>query len=65
MAASAADLIQDIGLANQTGGTNTITLTAPNTSAYTLTAVGNTTDGANGLPVIAAGNNLQTGRWPA
>ena len=31
MAATAADLITDIGLANAAGGTNTIALTAPNT----------------------------------
>jgi hypothetical protein len=58
LAATAADLITDIGLANAAGGTNTITLTAPPSSPYTLTAVNNTTDGPNGLPVIAAGDNL-------
>jgi hypothetical protein len=57
-AATAADLIADIGLANQAGGSNTITLSAAPSSPYTLTAVDNTTDGATGLPVIAAGNNL-------
>jgi hypothetical protein len=58
-AATAADLITDIGLANAAGGANTITLSAPPSSPYTLTAVNNTNDfGANGLPVIAAGNNL-------
>src|SRR5262245_155935 len=58
MAATAADLINDIGLANTAGGTNTITLTADTSSPYTVTAVDNTTDGPTGLPVIAAGNNL-------
>jgi hypothetical protein len=57
-AATVADLITDIGLANQAGGTNTITLSAAPSSPYTLTAVDNTTDGATGLPVIAAGDNL-------
>jgi hypothetical protein len=52
-AASVSDLIADINAANAAGGTNTITLTAPTTSPYVLTAVDNTTDGANGLPVIA------------
>src|SRR5262249_29480017 len=58
MAATVADLIRDIGLANQAGGTNTITLSAAPSSPSTWTAVDNPTDGANGLPVIAAGNNL-------
>jgi hypothetical protein len=57
-AATVADLVRDIGLANQAGGTNTITLSAAPSSPYTLTAVDNTTDGATGLPVIAAGDNL-------
>lgn len=57
-ALSVSDLIADINLANAAGGANTITLTAPSTSPYTVTAVDNTTDGATGLPVIAAGNNL-------
>jgi hypothetical protein len=55
-AASVADLIADIKAANQHGGSNTITL-APNTP-FPLTAVNNTADGATGLPVIKAGNNL-------
>lgn len=57
-AATVSDLIADINIANSFGGLNTITLTAPTTSPYTLTAVDNTTDGANGLPVIAANDNL-------
>src|SRR5262249_10791677 len=57
-AATAGDLIKDIGLANAAGGANTITLSAAPSSPYTLTGVDNTTDGANGLPVIAAGDNL-------
>jgi hypothetical protein len=51
-------LIADINAANTTGGSNTITLTAPTTSPYVLTAVNNTTSGANGLPVIAANDSL-------
>jgi hypothetical protein len=58
LAATAADLINDINLANAAGGANTITLSAAPSSPYTLTAVDNTTDGATGLPVIAAGDNL-------
>jgi hypothetical protein len=55
-AVSVADLIADINAANLAGGSNTITLAAHKT--FNLTAVNNTTDGANGLPVIAAKNNL-------
>jgi hypothetical protein len=51
-AATVSDLIADINLANKDGGTDTITLTAPTTSPYVLTAVDNNADGANGLPVI-------------
>jgi len=40
-------------LANKAGGTNTITLTAPPSVLYTLSQATKTTDGANGLPVIA------------
>jgi hypothetical protein len=58
IAATASDLIADIKAANQQGGSNTITLVAPTTSPYALTAVDNTTDGATGLPVIAANDNL-------
>jgi hypothetical protein len=47
-AGSVADLIADINAANAAGGSNTIT----------LTAVNNTADGATGLPVIAANDNL-------
>jgi hypothetical protein len=54
-AASVSDLIADINAANQAGGSNTITLTAATTAPYVLTAVDNTTDGANGLPVITKG----------
>jgi hypothetical protein len=57
-AATAADLIADINAANQAGGTNTITLTAPTSNPYILTAVDNTTNGANGLPVIANKDTL-------
>lgn len=57
-------LIADINAANASGGINTIELintgvhiNAPPPS-YELTAVNNTTNGANGLPVIAAGDDL-------
>jgi hypothetical protein len=57
-ASSVAELIADINAANAAGGSNTITLTAGST--FKLNAVDNTTwtDGPNGLPVIAAGNDL-------
>jgi hypothetical protein len=57
-AATVADLIADINAANSAGGMNTITLMAPTTSPYVLTAVDNTTDGATGLPVIARKDTL-------
>jgi hypothetical protein len=57
-AATVADLIADINAANQQGGANTITLAAPTTSPYILTAVNNSTDGVTGLPVIAANDHL-------
>jgi len=57
-AATAADLIADIKAADKAGGANTITLTAPTTSPYVLTAVDNTTNGANGLPQIVKKDNL-------
>src|SRR5215469_15955240 len=57
-AATVSDLIADINAANAAGGSNTITLTAPTKLPYVLTAVNNTTDGATGLPVIAAGDSL-------
>jgi hypothetical protein len=52
------DLIADINAANASGGTNTITLTAPTSNPYVLTAVDNTNDGATGLPVIARKDTL-------
>jgi hypothetical protein len=55
-AGTVADLIADIKAANKGGGSNTITLVAGTT--FTLTAVDNTTDGATGLPVIAANDAL-------
>jgi len=55
-AATVADLIADINAANTAGGSNTIALVAGNT--FTLTALDNSTDGGNGLPVIAANDNL-------
>jgi hypothetical protein len=57
-AASVSDLIADISAANKAGGTSIITLTAPATSPYVLTAVNNTTNGANGLPVIGANKGV-------
>jgi len=58
-AASVSALIADINAANKAGGANTITLTAPTTSPYALTAVNNRSFvGPNGLPVIAAKDNL-------
>jgi hypothetical protein len=56
-AATVSDLIADINAANAAGGSNTITL-APKT-IFTLTQVNNTTPyGSNGLPVIAANDNV-------
>ena len=55
-AATVADLIADINAANLAGGSNTIVLAANTT--FDLTAVNNTTDGANGLPVIAKNDSL-------
>jgi hypothetical protein len=55
-AATVSDLIADINAANTAGGSNTIALTAGTT--FALTAVNNTTDGATGLPQIAANDNL-------
>jgi hypothetical protein len=49
-AAGVNDLTADINAANRAGGANTIVL-APNTT-FDLTKVDNTTNGANGLPVI-------------
>jgi hypothetical protein len=55
-AATVSDLIADINAANSAGGSNTITLAQKTT--FTLTEVNNSTDGGNGLPVIAANDNL-------
>ena len=63
-AATVPTLIADINAANTAGGSNTITLTAPSTSPYVLTAVNNSSVSGvtglnvNGLPVIAAKDNL-------
>ncbi|HVC98721.1 MAG TPA: hypothetical protein VND64_33970 [Pirellulales bacterium] len=54
-AATAADLIADINAANKAGGANSITLTAPTSSPYVLTAVNNSTDGPTGTPEISGG----------
>ena len=55
-AATVADLIKDINLANHYGGSNTITLATCKT--FTMTKADNPTNGGNGLPAIAAKNNL-------
>jgi hypothetical protein len=53
-AASVSALVADINAANANGGTNTIMLAA--NTKFDLTAVNNTTNGANGLPVISGKN---------
>jgi hypothetical protein len=55
-AATVVHLIADINAANAAGGANIIRLVAGKT--FTLSAVDNTTDGATGLPVIAANDAL-------
>lgn len=55
-AANVTELIADVNAANLAGGSNTIAL-VPGTT-FLLDAVNNTTDGATGLPVIAANNDL-------
>jgi hypothetical protein len=57
-AATVSDLIADINAANLAGGSNTITLAAGN--RFTLTSIDNTGESgqSNGLPVIAAGDDL-------
>src|ERR1043165_6063414 len=55
-ASSVAELIADINTANAAGGSNTITLAAGST--FKLASVDNNADGANGLPLIAAGDTL-------
>src|SRR5271157_3798543 len=55
-AATVSDLIADINKANVARGSNTIVLAANTT--FDLTAVNNTTKGANGLPVIAKNDRL-------
>jgi hypothetical protein len=55
-AANASQLVADIKAANAAGGANTIML-APNTT-FDLTAIDNTTNGANGLPVIGGGKSV-------
>ena len=57
-AATVSALIADITAANAAGGANAISLAAPTTSPYVLTAVNNTTDGNTDLPVIAANDSL-------
>src|SRR5436190_23797135 len=52
-AANVSELAADINLANKQGGTNTISLTAPTTSPYDLTA-----NGFSGLPAITGNNQL-------
>jgi hypothetical protein len=55
-AANVAQLIASIDAANLTPEADSITLAAGKT--FTLTQVNNTTHGATGLPVVAAGENL-------
>jgi uncharacterized protein (TIGR03118 family) len=55
-AAAVADLIADINAANQQGGSNTISLVPG--QVFALSSVDNVADGATGLPVIAANDNL-------
>src|SRR4051794_2165365 len=55
-AATVPELIADINAANLTPEADTITLAPGKT--FTLTAVNNTTDGSNGLPVVASGEDL-------
>jgi hypothetical protein len=55
-ASTVAELISNMNAANATPGQNTITL-APG-AAFTLNAVDNFTFSANGLPAVAAGNDL-------
>ena len=61
-AATVSALIADINAANTAGGVNTITLTAPTTSPYVLTPSTTPPTGTNrsenGLPIIAANDNL-------
>jgi hypothetical protein len=56
-AATMTELIADINAANKAGGTNTIYLASATPTitpvVFDLTAVDNTTNGANGLPVIS------------
>jgi hypothetical protein len=56
VAANASQLVADIKAANAAGGAYTIML-APNTT-FDLTAIDNTTNGANGLPVIGGGKSV-------
>jgi len=57
-AATASDLISDINAANKGSGANTIVLTAPGTSPYSLAAVDNSKDGPTVLPVISKKDSL-------
>jgi hypothetical protein len=59
-ALTVAGLIADIKAADQAGGTNTITLTAPTSNPYLLIAVDNSKDGPTGLPVITGGSKQVT-----
>ena len=61
-AATAADLIQDIGLANQAGGTNTITLSAGSKSAAASRAAGDPSSRSSAIGVAPQGR--RTGKWP-
>jgi hypothetical protein len=61
-AATAADLIQDIGLANQAGGTNTITLSAGSNSAAASRSAGDPCSRPSAIGVAPQGR--RTGKWP-
>src|SRR5262249_39540965 len=61
-AATAADLIQDLGLANQAGGTNTVTLSAGSKSAAASRAAGDPSSRSSAIGVAPQGR--RTGRWP-
>ena len=62
-ASGVSDLINDINAANTAGGTNTITLIAG--VDFDLTMVNNTTNGADGLPVISGASAGKKSTIPA
>ncbi len=58
-AASVSDLIADINAANTAGGTNTITLTAPTTSPYVLTAGQLALAANDDLTIVGNGDTIE------